>query len=165
MRISHSRIPFGNPGIARTVQAMRGLAHQALEYEVFHQWAGLAAGDSCCAPGAIDGIRSFLVGNVVFEPDPEGVELIRDPLYMLGRIESLGIAEGDCDDVATLGAALGLANELPAQFRLLSFAADGVYSHVFAELWNGEAWQELDTTRPALLPEGLRITAEETVEV
>jgi hypothetical protein len=48
----------------------------------------------------------YLRAHVSFVPDPVGVELIRTPQAMLRTIQQRGFVAGDCDDLATFGAAL-----------------------------------------------------------
>jgi hypothetical protein len=48
----------------------------------------------------------YLRAHVRFVPDPAGVELIRTPQAILRTIQKRGFATGDCDDLATFGAAL-----------------------------------------------------------
>lgn len=93
-------------------------------------------------------IRQWLTQAVRFVPDPVGLELIRTPHRMLEDLLRQGFAQGDCDDVATLAAALGKAVGSPARFRVIGFRAEGPYQHVYTELWHGNGWSELDTTRP-----------------
>lgn len=102
-------------------------------------------------------IRRYLEERVRFVHDPAGLELVKSPTFMLREIESRGYATGDCDDVATLGAALGHAAGLPARFVLYGFQRSGPYEHVFTELETPEGWLELDTTRPDQMPSGLRL--------
>lgn len=119
------------------------------------------------SPGAKQAERAFLVrdyleGFVAFVPDPDQVELLKSPEYMLRTIAQEGQVRGDCDDVAVLGAALGRAVGLPARFTLLAFNSTGTFRHVFTELWTPcQGWVELDTTRPAQFPEGLRVSSVE----
>ena len=93
-------------------------------------------------------IRSWLTHNVGFLRDPYGTEALHTPEAMLTLLGSRGWLEVDCDDVATLGAALGMAVGLRARFVLLG--RDGQYEHVWTELSdpNSDDWQELDITRP-----------------
>lgn len=93
-------------------------------------------------------IREWLGRTVLFQPDPPGWELLHHPRAMIEDAAAGGRVTGDCDDVATLGAALGAAVGLPARFVLLAFTGDGPWEHVYADLWTGARWAELDTTRP-----------------
>lgn len=111
-------------------------------------------------------IREWLRTRVFFRHDPHGAELLRTPDFLLTEVFRNGSAEGDCDDVATLAAALGLAAGLPARFVLLSFGASLPFSHVYTELWtNCQGWVEMDTTKPAQMPPDLKVIRSETHEV
>ena len=164
-RVETYRIPRGNRGIRRTVRYMRRLAGQALTDPLTVETAAIIVGPSG-EPGEMAyRIREFLQDRVRFIPDPLGQELIRSPRFMLERIQAQGWAPGDCDDVATLGAALGMCVGLPARFVLLSFSPTEPFSHVYAEIANGCCWTDLDTTAPDQFPPGLRIHGTETIEV
>jgi transglutaminase-like putative cysteine protease len=86
------------------------------------------------------------------------MELVKAPAVMLQEIRATpdSYAVGDCDDVATLGAAIALAMGLPVRFVLLGFELGGPFSHVYADAWSGGRWVELDTTKPAQFPPGLQ---------
>lgn len=92
-------------------------------------------------------IRRFLDEHVSFLRDPRGIELLTAPATQLTTIRTLGSASGDCDDVAVLGAALGLAVGLRARFVVVGRQQ---FEHVFTVLGDpsGRSWWEVDTTRP-----------------
>lgn len=160
-------IPGGDRGIRRTVQEMRGLVHASLAQPLPVETAGVIIapyGAECSGQRAL-AIREFLKEYVSFVPDPVGRELLRAPGYLLERIRDEGYASGDCDDVAILGASLGMAVGLPARFVLLGFARDLPFSHIFTELWTSEGWAELDTTAPDQIPPGVLVWKEERITV
>lgn len=97
-------------------------------------------------------MRRFL-----FAPDPPEVELLKTPQLMLEEAAETGHARGDCDDAAILGASLALRMGLQARFVVLGFEPNGPYGHVYAEVWDGRRWLDLDVTAPAQFPPGLRI--------
>lgn len=163
VKVERYSIPWGNRGIRRTVRKMRELARDALTDPLTVETAANIVGYAEEPKEKADRIRGFLDAHTRFTEDPLGQELIRAPRYMLERIRSDGVASGDCDDVATLGAALGMAAGLPAQFVLLSFSPSGRYSHVYTEIANGCCWTELDTTAPAQFPPGLRVYKTERI--
>lgn len=165
LRVTHRFNAPGHAGILATVETMRDLAWQGAEDPQVWEWADAINRSTCCPEAAATGIRAFLGRHTRFLADPPGVEFIRNPLYMLRRIRRRGYAEGDCDDIATLGAALGLATMLPARFRLLSFGPSEPWEHVYTELWDGRGWLELDTTRPAQYPPGLRVWSDRIEEL
>lgn len=94
-------------------------------------------------------VRRWLDSHLRWIPDPLGAEYLVPPLALLARIESQGMAGGDCDDMAMLGAALVRAVGIPARLRAVAFVPSGRFVHVYAEGWNGAAWQDLDISRPA----------------
>lgn len=150
-------LPSGAAAVETTVQTMRQLARAGATHPLPAETAAGIVGGAGSDVEAAEAIRAFLVEHVEFQYDPPDVELLRTPRAMLREIELHGVTEGDCDDVATLGAALGLAVGIPARFVLLSFTPAGPYEHVYAELLTHRGPVELDTTRPAQLPPGLRV--------
>jgi len=96
-------------------------------------------------------VRLFLKERVQYVADPVDVELVNRPRAMLQQVKAKGRAFGDCDDVATLAAALGLAIGLPARFVAVGFdGLAGPFGHVYTELTGPglKQWMRLDTTRP-----------------
>lgn len=102
-------------------------------------------------------IRAFLADRVRFVHDPPGVELIRTPDLMLETILARGHAIGDCDDVAVLGAALAMAAGLSCRYVLVALHPSDPFEHVYTEVLTPEGAIELDTTRPAQMPDGVTI--------
>lgn len=150
------QIPHNHAGIEVTVRHMRRLGRQGASRPDVQRWARDIVGDATGAEAARR-IRAFLARTVRFRYDPPGVELIRTPRYLLRQIAADGRAEGDCDDVAVLGAALGMAVGLPARYVLLGFVPGEPFEHVYAELVTARGPVELDTTRPAQMPPGLQV--------
>jgi len=109
-------------------------------------------------------IAGFLESTFKFVPNPFGTQTIRPPGWtgddrapgMLEDIENRGMTQGACDDAAVLIATLAMANGIHARFRALAYCyqLDGAcdptvsYSHVVCDVDAGDAWQELDVTRP-----------------
>lgn len=103
-------------------------------------------------------IRQWLSRRFIFVPDPFGIELVKTPGAMLEEYESLGHMQGDCDDAAILGASIAHAAGYPVRFQLLGFEKGGPFSHVYAEARDRLGhWVDLDVTRPAQFPPGLRV--------
>lgn len=85
-----------------------------------------------------------------FLRDPAGVELVHHPRVLLDRLRKEGYVQGDCDDAAILGAALGKVIGLPARFVVVGFRGPrGPLTHVYAEVSDGSRWVDLDVTAPA----------------
>lgn len=152
LRLTLASLPPGDAGTFATADAMRKVANENATDPVVRRVAIhiTRGGPPRDLPRQIAAIRSFLTRRVNFIDDPQTAELVQDPAWLLLDIEREGVTYGDCDDVATLGAALGQAIGIPARFVLAAFGeSDAPFSHVWAELYDGESWRELDTTRPA----------------
>lgn len=63
--------------------------------------------------------------------DPHDAELIRAPDRQLQELACRGYLVGDCDDAATLGAALLYSLGIPAQFVVIRMPWEEDFSHVF----------------------------------
>lgn len=144
---------------------MRELVRDGLASPLLVETAAPIYTAYCCDAERAWAIREFLQDHLQFVPDPDGQELLRTPEYLVTLIRDQGLAYGDCDDVAILGAALGMSIGIPARFVLLGFSPTGPFSHVYTELATPEGWQELDTTAPDQFPPGLRIHREKRVRV
>ena len=101
-------------------------------------------------------VREWLCTHFRFVKDPLGVELLETPAYQLQRIAADGTVRGDCDDAATLAAALCLAIGIPVRFVSVAFGSPTApYTHVFAigyplDRATGKRTPvEFDVTRPA----------------
>lgn len=145
---------------------MTKMARRALRVPLVVETAGRVAGMGASPGERARLIREWVDNHVHFTPDPYLVELLKSPEYMLRFILAEGVATGDCDDVALLTAALGMAVGIPARFVLLSFASGQPFRHVYTELGTPcEGWVEMDTTRPDQFPPGLRVVDSEIHEV
>lgn len=157
-------IATGDPGVRETLQIMQRVVHAAIADPSFVWWARELVNDCpprqelCCAQT----IREYVRRSVWFCRDPLGVENITPPLEHMRKLRGNygGHVLGDCDDAATLSAALGMAVGLPAQFQALAFGrpddppgtvytdVNAPYMHVYTTLMADGVWHEMDTTRP-----------------
>jgi transglutaminase-like putative cysteine protease len=105
-------------------------------------------------------LRSWLAQHTQFKADPDNLELVRTAVEQLARIARGGVMRGDCDDVATLGAALALAGGLQPRFVVLGFTGpDAPYSHVYTDVLGGAV--NLDVTRQPSSPRATRVAVME----
>jgi hypothetical protein len=145
-------IPYGDAGTMTVLANMRSLARAgSLDPLVRATAAHLVMGTG--KDGSLHArlIRDFLAGYTLFLRDPTHAEALHAPRLMLDTIKARGIFQGDCDDIAILGAALGLAIGLRARYVAVGFKSPNApFRHVWAELSDPRApsWIELDTTRP-----------------
>lgn len=142
---------MGDAGTGRTVERMRALIRQGGANPIVRRVAqrvvaGVDGRDAARQAGVI---RSWLQSTFRFLRDPNGVELLHTPDFLLRELQANGYIQGDCDDVAILGGALGLAVGLAAQIVTAGFEGPtGPMAHVWVELAGpGASWQDLDVTR------------------
>lgn len=85
-------------------------------------------------------LHHFVCRRVRYQRDPLTVELVKTPAATL----TTGV--GDCDDIATLLAALILLAGSQARFVTVGFRPDGVFTHVYAEGFDPrtQRWVVLD---------------------
>lgn len=113
-------------------------------------------------------LRTWIAAKVRFLRDPAGAELVQTPEYLLTQLSINGTVSGDCDDVATLAAALAMSIGLRARFQLVGFnGPSGPFGHIWTEVQGsqGGSWWELDTTRPSQGFEFNRIERVHTIPV
>lgn len=145
-----------HPAAQRTLERMAALCHQAMTDRFIVRYANeiIAAARPRDYAAQISAIRLFTRSYFRFVDNPAGVQRIRTPLDMLTDIEQEGFVQGACDDAAVLVATLGTANALGARFRAVAFghrtAPDDTapLTHVITDLWDGQAWEALDITKP-----------------
>lgn len=89
-------------------------------------------------PDRVRRLHQFVRDRIMYVPDPKGVEMVQTPK------RTLAIATGDCDDKATLLAALLSSINIPAKFKAVGFKG-GPYSHVLVQARLGKNWVDLET--------------------
>lgn len=101
--------------------------------------------------GQARAIRAWVDARFRFVRDPLGVELLESPAFHLSRIKAYGFVQGDCDDAATITAALGMAVGIPAVLHAVAFfTPDAPFAHVFTVLHPSPgAPVEMDITHQA----------------
>lgn len=155
--VSTGWIPPTRGGVAATVRTLARLARNAGPLTRWYAAALPPAprGAALQVGGQLDGhfapeLRRWLAALWVEAPDPAGVELVMSPDYQLHRLHREGYLEGDCDDVAVLGAALALARGRAARFITLSFTRNRVPEHIYADVFEpGVGWLDLDILKPS----------------
>lgn len=153
-------IPGGDAGTYATLSVMRQLAvNGAISPVVRRVTAALAAdaGGDVWLQARL--IRDWIDTHTQFLADPSVAEALQLPADMVRTIEAQGFAQGDCDDVAILAAAMALTIGLRARFVVVAFGAGGStgtapapFAHVWTELGDvqGRFWLAVDPTRPAI---------------
>jgi transglutaminase-like putative cysteine protease len=95
--------------------------------------------------------------------DLPGFEVVTFPETLItGQLLPFGRIAADCDDIATLAAALGLALGLRARLLVVEFAGQDGFGHIWTALAvPGGEWIDCDPTRPIQTPPVVRAWARE----
>lgn len=145
------QMPLGDAGTEYTLKLMAAIAHGASRAPIIQNVAhALTQQLPDTAVAKIGAVRRYLASYVTFQNDPPGIEYVQQPTRLAQEIAENGVTYGDCDDVATLGASLGLALGLRARYIVVGFRPWPVpFAHVYLELsGDGVSWEVLDTTKP-----------------
>lgn len=152
-------IDYGDAGVMQTLRAMATLVNDGVNDPLVLQFArrmAVSSGARMYQRQAYT-IRQWLATVWRFVDDPPDRELLVSPAESLREYMRYGTISGDCDEVATLGATLGKAMGLQADFVALAFfnpdGTPGRYEHVYATVTTPSgATVDLDITRPGLVP-------------
>lgn len=136
-------IPEGRAGVIVTLKAMRKLAREyrknpTIVYLSRSLLSGVAQKDWM---EEIRRLHFFVRDNIRYTLDVNDVETLLSPVHLLE------IGHGDCDDKATLLAAMLESVGHPARFVAVG-AIPGELSHVYVETRVGDSWIPLDPTEP-----------------
>lgn len=134
-------LPSGVRGVKKTLRYMREYAAQAQLSPVVRQLAVAIVGG---VPGKdwvreLSAVQSWVRGNVRYTRDVVSAETLQAPEV------TVELGHGDCDDQATLVAAL--VGSIGFPWRFVAIGSVGDYEHVFceAQLPTGE-WVSVETT-------------------
>ena len=135
-------IPEGPAGTAATLAAMRDLAMQAVKdpAQTIREKAlaitqNLSPRDWLAQAKAL---QAYVRDNVRYTRDPVDFELVSTPQ------KTLQYMQGDCDDQATLLAAMLTSIGHPTRFVAIGMNG-GPFSHVMCETLIGEQWVPCET--------------------
>ncbi len=151
MNTEHHSIPGGDAGTRATLRLMAELARAGgLESRVRNAAAD-AVLDTTNPIERIEALAAWIQHFTQFLPDPVHAEALVPAAVSVDKIQSRGLFQGDCDDVAVLAAAMGMSIGLRARFAAVAFhAPEAPFAHVWAELSPAEfdEWVIIDPTRP-----------------
>jgi len=134
-------IPDGPEGIRQTLEMMRRAALAARVNPAIRELAVRLTNDLRDEDfrSEIERLFLFVRDQIRYVQDINDVETVQTPDY------TLALGAGDCDDKATLLAALLESIGHPARFAALGFAPDQ-FEHVLVETRLGRGWLSLETT-------------------
>jgi len=95
------------------------------------------------------GVDEWLRYNWRVVPDPPDVEYIRTPHFQLRLAAENGFLIGDCDEAATLAAALLAALSWPCTLVAIRLHGDSEFSHVFTRTEYHSVYIDIDPIVPA----------------
>ena len=81
--------------------------------------------------GELIAVRNFAAEKIRYSNDALGVEQVQDPQRTAEQIVQYGMANADCDDIATFIACLTRQLGRETEFVVVGFGKPGSYSHVF----------------------------------
>ncbi len=137
-----SAIRDGAAGVRDTLAAMiraARLASTTLEIRDLAERIVNLVADKDYA-GEIAAIQRWVRQNIRYTRDPITTETLKLPYALLEA------RHGDCDDQATLVAALAMSIGFPARFIAIGLEAPGSFEHVYAEVQLGTIWVSVETT-------------------
>lgn len=157
MTVAEWRFPLsyhGDIGSFQTLQDMRSSVASAIRDKQVVQLAHWIIRNTRARDYAAQAfaIRDWMKDAFRFVSDPVQVELVRSPIFMVRQFLKQHYITGDCDEAATLGAALGKSVGIPASFVVIGFRKGGNFAHVYTVLkpQTGTMKQRvsLDITKP-----------------
>lgn len=135
-------IPPGREGVRSTLKLMARLAREGKK-SLPVRLAALQLVESLPQrdwPAEVAALFQFVQDRIRYVRDVRGVETLQTPE------QTLQLKQGDCDDKATLLAALLLSIGHPARFHAVGFRRDS-FAHVYPETRIGGRWVALETTQ------------------
>jgi len=141
-------IPMGNAGHRVTVSLLQQLAYQGSQDPVligFARRATVFAQEKDPLEEA-QGVLSMVQGTMRYTQDPVSAELVTDPRILVRQIESGQTAYGDCDDMATLTAAMLMAIGHPVRFVTFGRDPRGSWEHIYIQMYDAlrNNWVSVD---------------------
>lgn len=142
-RVTLQEIPSGDAGTRATLRAMRAYAKAGSKSITVREQAL-----ECIRPvpghknwaGQVHALHAFVQGRIQYVRDIANVETLQTPEM------TLNYGQGDCDDQATLLAALLLSVSHPVRFVAIATQPGGPFAHVYCETRIGPKWIPLETT-------------------
>ena len=135
-------IPNGASGTRATLKIMARLA-RAARFESAIRGTASRLIEHCEIGGYVQQVREcflFVRDAIRYMNDTTGAEVVHDP------VELLASRAGDCDDKATLLAALLESIGHPCRFVAVGYDPANGYEHVYLETRVGNDWLACETT-------------------
>lgn len=150
------------PSLQTVVQAMRQFAHKGKVDLTIRNLVEQICADLIDGDYASESLACYywVCQNIRYMRDIQDVEFLKEPRQVIAT------GSGDCDDMATLLAAMLLTCGNSCNFVLACFDGSGVPSHVFVEVETPTGPRPLDPVANRITAEMMgRITSRKVVRV
>lgn len=140
------QLPDGNAGTMGTLWVMAACVDDAIESggPVVRLATRIAAQAGRGIMAQLRAVYDYLAKSITFKRDPVALEHVRHPDQLAIELEQHGHTAGDCDDVATLGAALLRGMGIKPALVVVSAKPNRTFHHVLFAAWHGRRWVYLD---------------------
>lgn len=148
-------IGTGDTAIYRTVDRMKDIISNSSKNIYVREWAKkiVARVEVNNKKAEASAIFDFVRDNVRYTKDPYGFEYIQTPpvlledirLYMDGKGDR---PVGDCDDMCVLSLSLLKSIGFEVAIKVVSFASNKKFGHVYGLVRIGYNWVPVDCVRP-----------------
>lgn len=142
-------LPFGRDGTRMTLECMKRFVKQSrTDPRILDLARSIIENISQKNYYAeAEALRAWVASNIRYTQDVYDVETLQSPIV------TLETRHGDCDDQATLLAALLNAAGHEAKFVAVAVGRPDEFDHVLVETKVGERWLPAETTEPVTLGE------------
>jgi hypothetical protein len=141
LKITRQTFPDGERGNLATVDFMIKLAREKASHPIVRQLGINILNDARTKShnhaDEAKAIGRWVQQNVSYMKDPDGVELLQDPLYLIDKVKT-GEARGDCDDMALLMATLLISVGIKPYFKVVRWKKEkGNFNHIYVTVREG----------------------------
>jgi len=148
-------IGTGDQAIYNTVTKMKDIIVQSSKNIYVREWAKkiVARVEVNDKQGEVEAVYNFVRDHVRYTKDPLGFEYLQTPPVLLEDIrlciEGKGDRPtGDCDDMTLLSLSLLKSIGYQTAIKVVSFAPDKKFGHVYGLVKLGYEWVPVDCVRP-----------------
>lgn len=129
------KLSNGKKGNIQTIKIMKEAARRCAAYPQVREFAiAILNQYDTISQNYVDEARAiahYVQKNVGYVRDPDGIELLTDPLTMIDKMQR-GVARGDCDDMSLLIATLLLSIGHSPLYRAVRYEDDyGHFNHIY----------------------------------
>lgn len=141
LKVDTRNLAEGKYGNYQTVDYMARLARKKAEDKIVRQTAIMILNEARTqSHNHLDeavAIGEWVKRNIQYMKDPDGIELLQDPLLLIQKAHE-GVARGDCDDMALLTATLLISAGIKPYFKIIRHKEKkGHFNHIYVVVNEG----------------------------